>query len=272
MTSAERSGRQSHLFPESGLPVIYEQPLNERIRNCLRLENLFIGIDTGVEGGAPWDARDALARILEVCDFLTRSDIKGELIKELEREVVTFNALRNNPSVNPVALDRTVNMITDVLVELKAPECQPGARIRNDELANQVRQRLSIPGGTCSFDVPSLHYWLNAKASERTSQINVWMQDLRVIEKAVRVVLQLIRESSNPRPVVAEQGFYQQQFEPNAQCQIVRVVMPFEAAAFPEISGGKHRFTVRFYAQRATSVRPVQVPDDVPFELACCGI
>ena len=120
--------------------------------------------------------------------------------------------------------------------------------------------------------MPSLHYWLNAKASARTAQINLWMQDLRVIEKAVRVVLCLIRESSNPRPVVAENGFYQQQFEANAQCQIVRVVMPCEAEVFPEISGGKHRFTVRFYAQRHTSSRPAQVQDDVRFELACCGI
>ena len=272
MTGVDRSSKQASLFPETGLPVIYEQPLNERIRNCLRLEHLFIGIDAGIEGGDHWDARSALARILEVSDFLIRVDIKGELIKELEREIATFNALRNNPGVSPAALDKTVGMISDVLVQLKTPECQPGARIRNDELASQVRQRLSIPGGTCSFDVPSLHFWLNAKASQRTAQMQLWMHDIRIIEKAIRMILRLIRESSNPRHATADAGFYQQQFDGNAQCQIVRVVMPFEADTFPEISGGKHRFTVRFYAQRQTSARPVQVQDDVNFELACCGI
>lgn len=75
--------------------------------------------------------------------------------------------------------------MSEVLVQLKSPDCQPGARIRNDELANQVRQRMSIPGGTCSFDVPSLHFWLNGQPSQRSGQMMVWMQDIRVIEKAI---------------------------------------------------------------------------------------
>lgn len=272
MTGGERGARQASLFPDSAAPVIYEQPLNERIRNCLRLEHLFNGIDTGIDGGDQWSARNSLGRILEVSDFLVRTDIKGELIKELEREISTFNSLRNNPSVNPAVLDKTIASMSEVLVQLKAPDCQPGARIRNDELANQVRQRISIAGGTCSFDVPSLHFWLNAQPSQRNSQMMVWMQDIRVLEKAIKLVLALIRESANPRMAVANAGFYQQQFESASQCQIVRVVMPGEAETFPEISGGKHRFTVRFYSQRQTSTRPAQVQDDVRFELACCGI
>jgi cell division protein ZapD len=272
VTTVERSSRQASLFPETGLPVIYEQPLNERIRNCLRLEHLFIGIDAGIEDGDHWDARATLARILEVSDFLIRMDIKGELIKELEREITIFNALRGNPGVNLTALDKTVGMMNELLVQLKTPECQPGTRIRNDELANQVRQRMSIPGGTCSFDVPALHFWLNSKPSQRANQMNAWMQDIRIVERAIRMVLRLIRESSNPRPATANAGFYQQQLDGSVQCQIVRVVMPFDADTYPEISGGKHRFTVRFYAQRQTSSRPSQVPDDVNFELACCGI
>ena len=272
MTGVERGAEQANLFAESGLPAIYEQPLNERIRNCLRLEHLFIGINTGIESGDQWDARSALGRILEVSDFLVRTDIKGELIKELEREISTFNSLRNNPGVNPTVLDKTVGAMNETLVQLKAADCQPGARIRNDELANQVRQRISIPGGTCSFDVPSLHFWLNSLPSRRTSQMTVWMQDIRIVEKAIKLILGLIRESANPRVAIANAGFYQQQFESASQCQIVRVVMPFEAEAFPEISGGKHRFTVRFYSQRQTASRPAQVADDVEFKLACCGI
>lgn len=272
MTAGERGANQPSLFPEADASVIYEQPLNERIRNCLRLEHLFCGIDKAIEGGDHWSARNALSRILEVSDFLVRTDIKGELIKELEREISTFNSLRNNPSVNSAVLDKTIASMSELLVQLKAPDCQPGARIRNDELANQVRQRMSIPGGTCSFDVPSLHFWLNGQPSQRSSQMTVWMQDIRIIEKSVKLILALIRESANPRIAVANAGFYQQQFESAAQCQIVRVVMPGNAETFPEISGGKHRFTVRFYSQRQTSSRAVQVQDDVRFELACCGI
>lgn len=271
MTS-DRSGQQASLFPDAGEPVVYEQPLNERIRNCLRLEHLFSGIESGIRGTTEWSARDALSRMLEVTDFLTRTDIKGELLKELGREISTFNGLRNNPGVSPAALDRTVSAIREVLARLKSPECQPGACLRNDELANQVRQRLSIPGGTCSFDVPALHYWLNSDPTLRSARLEDWMRDLRAIEKATNTILRLVRESSTPRGATATGGFYQQQLEPSTQCQIVRVVMPFNAPVYPEISGGKHRFSVRFYVQRQTSGRPVQTEDDVSFELQCCGI
>jgi cell division protein ZapD len=270
--SGERASRQASLFADSGAPVIYELPLNERVRNCLRLEHLFAGIEAGIQGATEWDARNALGRMLEVGDFLVRTDMKGEMMKELERNLSAFNGLRNNPGVDPGALDHTIGTISDVLGLLKSPDFQPGTRLRGDELANQVRQRLSIPGGTCSFDVPALHFWLNSDPALRAAHLQAWMQDLRGVERAIRLILRLIRESSNPRTAIAPSGFYQQQLEGNSTCQIVRVVMPFAADVYPEISGGKHRFTVRFYTQRQTGTRPVQAADDITFELHCCGI
>lgn len=269
---SDYSGQQASLFPDAARSVVYEQPLNERMRNCLRLEHLFRGIEAGIQAGGEWEARDALARMLEICDFLSRTDVKGELSKELERDIGIFNGLRNNPGVNPVALDRTVQEIGGLLKRLKSSDYQPGQRLRNDELANQVRQRLAIPGGTCSFDVPALHYWLNADPALRASHLNDWMKDLRVVEMAARTILDLVRESATPRSALANAGFYQQQIEAGMPCTLVRVLMPPTAPVYPEISGGKHRFTVRFYAQKMTGVRASQVAEDIRFELQCCGI
>ena len=92
------------------------------------------------------------------------------------------------------------------------------------------------------------------------------------MEDAARSILKLIRESSTPRMVTAANGFYQQQNEAGAQCQIVRVVMPSDAAVYPEISGGKHRFSVRSYAQKSTGSRATPSSEDIRFELQCCGI
>jgi cell division protein ZapD len=266
------TGMQASLFPSAATAVVYEQPLNERMRNCLRLEHLFLGIEAGIRAGGEWEARDALARMLEICDFLSRTDIKGELSKELERDINIFNGLKNNPGVNPEMLDKTISSIGSVLGRLKASDYQPGQSLRNDELANQVRQRITIPGGTCSFDVPALHYWLNADPALRATHLNTWMKDLRVVERAAGIILNLVRESSNPRGVVAHGGFYQQQIEPSTPCTLVRVLMPPNAAVYPEISGGKHRFTVRFYTQKSTANRAAQAPEDVAFDLQCCGI
>ena len=81
--SSTADGVQASLFPDAGVSVIYEQPLNERMRNCLRLEHLFVSIDSGIAESSPERARDTITSMLDVCDFLLRTDIKGELIKEL---------------------------------------------------------------------------------------------------------------------------------------------------------------------------------------------
>jgi cell division protein ZapD len=67
-------------------------------------------------------------------------------------------------------------------------------------------------------------------------------------------------------------GFYQQPVDPNAVCQLVRVILPSELSVFPEISGGKHRFTIRFLEQATTAGRPAQTDQDIQFELQCCNL
>lgn len=266
------SSRQANLFADFDSAVVYEQPLNERMRTCLRLEHLFDGIECGILGGNEWSSREALVRMLEVCDFMVRTDVKGELIKELERNVTVLEGLRGKPGVSENALDDTVTSVGTILSELKQPAYQPGSRLRQDELANLVKQRSAIPGGSCNFDVPAFHYWLSAPAKIRGAQLSEWMRDLRAVEKATSIILRLIRESNSPRKACASGGFYQEQLDNSQVWQLVRIIVQAESGVYPEISGGKHRFTVRFYAQHDTAARPGQVSDDVDFELQCCSL
>lgn len=270
--NGEHGARQASLFEVNAAPVVYEQPLNERMRTCLRLEHLFDGIAAGIEGDGEWDARHALGRLLDLTDLLVRSDLKAEAIKELERQLNLFIALGRNPGVDPRALERTVESIGTVLAALKAPDCQPGATLRADELAAQVRQRSAIPGGLLSCDVPALHHWLNGERSSRRAQFALWLEDLSIIEHATRLILGLVRESRRCRQVIAPGGFYQQQLDPASTCQLIRVVVPWTATVYPEISAGKHRFSVRFFSQPSTAQRPLQASGDVEFELQCCGL
>ncbi len=47
---------------------------------------------------------------------------------------------------------------------------RPGARLKEDRLLGSIRQRFSIPGGLCAFDVPQLHHWLGTRPSPVTSR------------------------------------------------------------------------------------------------------
>jgi cell division protein ZapD len=57
----------------------------------------------------------------------------------------------------------------------------------------------------------------------------------------------------------------------NQPTQLIRVQIPAETPYFPEISGGKHRFTVRFMLFDINQ-RPQQISEDVAFRLSCCSM
>jgi cell division protein ZapD len=233
---------------------------------------LFYAIDDGLEGDTEWHARGAIISMLEVSDLLTRADIKGELIKELERHLGKISSLRDNPGVDENALEAAINAVGPVISQLKSSDCHPGARIRSDELINQVKQRIAIPGGTCNFDLPAFHHWLSKSRKVRNAQFRNWLADLRIIHEAVTQVLRMLRESSAVRQITADDGFFQQQLDTATHCQLIRVFIGNALDVFPEISGGKHRFVVRFFCQPETNGRPAQAREPIPFQLQCCSL
>ena len=77
--------------------VIYEQPLNERVRTFLRLEFLFNEFFSRLEGPSEWDSRNALTSLLDILNIFNRTDLKTEVMKELERQMTTLGALEHAP-------------------------------------------------------------------------------------------------------------------------------------------------------------------------------
>jgi cell division protein ZapD len=250
--------------------IIYEQPLNERMRNLLRLEHLFNLVEYLSNDTNEWNCRNILESLLEVNDLLTRSDLKNELIKELERHSSMLTSLENNPAVDQQRLKHINNEINELLIELRNSSYQPGNKLKTDELIISFKQRTSIPGGTCNFDLPRFHYWLNQPDAKQKNDLINWSSDLEPIKKATYLSLDMIRNSSNPAREKADAGFYQKPIESNLSCQLIRVFLPAASSYYPEISGGKHRFTIRFMEETSSDNRPTQTRNDVDFELHCC--
>ncbi|MEE9552456.1 MAG: cell division protein ZapD [Gammaproteobacteria bacterium] len=250
--------------------IIFEQPLNERVRTFLRLEHLFDIVNHHITQTSDWDHRIVITNLLNITDLLSRSDIKSELIKELERHSSTLNSLQSNPNVDHDRLSSILDNINGYLVGLRGSSCQPGQLLRQNELITSIKQRSTIPGGSCNFDLPGYHHWLNKPVEERTEDLNRWKNDLLIICDSLKFSLLMIRNSTSPVRERAESGFYQKIIESNLSCHLIRIVLPDESKYFPEISGGKHRFTVRFMEQGKTEERPIQTNDTVEFEFHCC--
>ena len=252
--------------------ITYEQPLNEKVRNFLRVEFLFEQLRHYIDDLNEWNARNAMSYLIEVIDFLSRLDIKSDLIKELERHSVIISSHRNNPGVDSERVRLILDEIKNCLMILRDVNYQPGQSLRQSEFITSIKQRNSIPGGTCNFDLPGYYFWLHSYNVDKKTQITDWKKDIDIIRRSVKLALELIRNSANPEIRKAERGFYQQNMESDSGCQLIRVKLHSESNYYPEISGGKHRFTVRFMELPSINQRPVQTGNSVEFELHCCSL
>lgn len=251
---------------------IFEQPLNERIRACLRLEYLFNRMAQHRLDESPESALCAILILIEATDVLGRIDVKREIIKELERQQAKLLHMAHTPQVNAEKLHRLLDQQAQLLDQLHRFPGQPGGHLKQHELINAIRQRASIPGALCSFDLPALHYWLSLPSTERNDDIEMWIAPLAPITQANDLVVQLIRTSVQPTPQIAESGFFQLNLDSTAPYQLIRVIAAPNAAYYPEISASKHRVTVRFMQMDRQSGHAYQVNFDVPFEFAACQL
>ena len=250
----------------------YEQPLNERIRTFLRLEFLFEQFAHSQTGKSHWDARSALHRLLEILTFIGRNELRAELLKELERQATALGKLRETPGVSADTLAsilEEINHRTNVLFDLDTVAMES---VRKSDLLNSVRQRSAIPGGTCNFDLPGLHNWLQRSPAECFEHLDRWIQPLRPLQDALGLLLRLIRGSARPSQEIANDGFFQKSLDASSPNQMVRVVVPAELGVYPEISGGRHRFSIRFMEHPDPNKRPTKSFDDIPFQLVCCSM
>lgn len=250
--------------------IVYEQPLNERIRGFLRLEYLFEIIKQRREGITQLDTRDTINAMIDVIELLSRSDIKSDLIKELERHVNTLSILVDNPSVDQNQLNSILKDIHLYLGRLHDPEFQPGKLFSRHELITSVKQRSVITGGSCNFDLPSYHFWLHKSVESKNNLIEQLYDDFSVINKSIQLCLHILRNSASADTALAKSGFFQKNIDSNLDCQLIRIELDHNSLVYPEISAGKHRFSIRFMAQDNPELRSAQTNTDVDFILHCC--
>ncbi len=251
----------------------FEHPLNERIRTFLRAEYLFQLAKYRYNNlVSTWDAKDCVATIIELYNLMERTEFRSELSKELERHANGLQRLGKTPSIDHRALDKVLRDLEKSSEVLKGYSAKQGIFPQNCELLNGVRQRLMIPGGTCSFDLPAFHYWLHLPPKSRQSSITQWIDMLDPLERALNLVLDLTRQSSVPTRETATGGTYQKTMSAQTNCQIIRVKIRPDIGVFPEISANKHRINIRFLFANFEQGKPALATQDIPFELTCCMI
>jgi len=255
--------------PES---YVFEQPLNEKVRVFLRLEMLFQQYSFHLNHGSDWNNRVAIDSILELLAFTNRSDIKLEVLKELERQHTRLERLSKRPQIDQAQLTSILKNIQKRIGELQSINGQIGQETKNVELLSAIAQKSSVPGSICDFDLPALKHWLSLPKEQRQKHIEKWYRPFGHLDRAVQLILDVLRHSAEGTEETAENGFFQKSLDTNQAIQLLRISIPKDTLCYPEISAGKHRFSVRFMKNEDPATRPEQCKEDVSFRLKMCAI
>jgi len=252
-------------------PVVYEQPLNERMRTFLRLEFLYTQASYHSESESPWSARSAVASLLEILAITARGDSRNDVLKELERQASILKEYQTKTGVDPSRLKSLMANLVKLRNDLSTIGGNFMAPLRDSEFLSAIKHRSAIPGGTCDFDLPDYSYWLNRPAEVRGAEFGSWLALIRPLCDSIVELLWLTRQNAKRKSEIAQGGIFQLQFDREHPCQLVRVTLPPDTDLFPEISGSQHRCTIRFLNWLDATKRPVHVEMDIPFLLTCCA-
>ncbi|MDH3325444.1 MAG: cell division protein ZapD [Gammaproteobacteria bacterium] len=251
--------------------IVYELPFNEKVRTFVRLESLFDEVEYKLQGKTVWDSRSTINSFMALLNVFNRPEIKSDLMKEMDRMNAVLSKYASIEGVNTGRLQDVLAELSQTAKKLKALEGQIGQNLKLNELIMSIRQRDSLPGGALGIDVPGYAHWLAQDIDVRNADIRSWLKEFDLVKSAVTLVLRLIRDSATDHNAVATKGVYQHVLDAGTLTQIVRVILPKGSSCFPEISGGRHRFTVRFLKPMGAN-RPVQVEQDIPFKIICCAL
>jgi len=256
---------------ESDHTLVFEQPLNERMRTFLRLDFLYSQALYHNEVASQWGTRAAVSSLIDILAITTRSDVRSDALKELERQLTQLAEFQSKPGVDTNRLKTLVANLTRLRSELLNTGIANLQPLKESDFLNAIKHRSSIPGGTCEFDLPDYLYWLSQPDEIRVKAFNQWLTVLRPLCDAVSELIWLTRQNGRTRQETAPGGNFTITFDRENPLQLLRIALPASTGLYPEVSGSHHRCNMRFLSWKGVAERATQADSDVKFLLTCCA-
>ena len=254
-----------------GRTLLFEQPLNERMRTFLRLDFLYNQALYHNETGSAWGSRAAVDSLIDILAVVLRSDLRSDALKEIERQLHLLSEFQTRPGVDAQRLKTFIANLAQLRANLLNAGVACQQPLRDSEFLNAVKHRSAIPGGTCEFDLPDYLYWLSQPNEARKQTFNQWLALLRPVCDAVAELLWLTRQFGRSRQECAGGGTFTITFDRDNPLQLLRIALPASSGLYPEVSGSHHRCSVRFLTWKGLSEHATQTTEDVPFLLTTCA-
>ena len=246
--------------------TIYEEPVHEKVRKFLKLEYLFDRIVYFKNKEDPRENYNALSALAELYEILSRSDIKAELIREIETHNTYFRKIKDvmDSQADQSKLNSVLEKQDLLLKLLYNVDTKYLDYIDEDILCKTI-----IKNCFSTLQPASIEFWLTRDIVLRETQINLWLEPILFIKKSVDFILEIIRKSASFNDKLAEKGFFIEKLDPKKNILLIRVTLTSDLYYYPQISVGKQRLNIMFMSKDDKN-NLVRFQEDVSFILTTC--
>src|SRR5690606_27083505 len=120
--------------------VLYEYPINERIRSLMRLEYLFKRLVAVISGTSPMHQHAALSLLFEVMDTWDRAEVRSGILQDIGRQKANLENYRHHPNIDLGALDSAIADLNRVSAALMG-KGRIGQAARENEWLMSLKNR-----------------------------------------------------------------------------------------------------------------------------------
>tara|TARA_B100000941_G_scaffold59464_1_gene38978 strand:- start:20237 stop:21004 length:768 start_codon:yes stop_codon:yes gene_type:complete len=246
--------------------TIYEEPVVERVRKFIRMESLFHKLFFFKDRDNPMESYVALQSLCEIYEILSRSDIKSELIREIENQNKMFKKIQDIPQADSDKLNSVLEKQKLLLDLLHGTQSNYIDYLSSDVLFKTIQKNYNSQMQPASVD-----FWLSRDIAWRANIIDLWIEPLLFIKKSIDFILELIRKSGQFNDKLAEKGFYIDKLDPKKNILLVRITLATDLYYFPQISVGKQRLNIMFMTKDELN-NFTKYQENVSFLLTLCSL
>lgn len=254
--------------------ITFEFPLNERIRRLLRIEEIYQKFEHQLKNTHDYFEFSCFNTLFEIVQLVSRSDLKIDFLQELERQEKKQLVLLDHQGLKEGQLDpkEIISMIQVARKKLENIDVKPGFNFNNNLFLEEVKKRISSPGGLLDVDFPNFRNWSIQKTRKsKLEDFKTWAQPLMVFRDAASVILLILRNQCQVESIKAKEGKHQQTIDPLKTFDLIRLELENALNIYPEISANKYTVNV-FFNQLNKELKKEPVKSNLEFKYSICWL
>jgi cell division protein ZapD len=228
----------------------YEIPLTKRSRLVLKLHGLFKEFNENLSTNSYFSGKQALSCLMDILQLLERVEIKMELNKEAGK------------FPNDLKLQEAITTLSNKPGKI-------GEEIRNQPSFAFIQKRLTLLGGTSSFDVPFLHRWLHLDKKRKIDDLSELYEPLEHLHQCIDLLIAAYEQSFKRKKIQITNGLLHHQPEQNSSLLVIEIPEDAEHL-IPEVSYSVKAIYLKFWHQGKLLTKPEPFSGSLSLSIAEC--